>query len=149
MNTDYKSIVRKINSLSNELDALYHRASRILGVSDSTMIILYALYENGGSCPLYDIYGESGISKQTVNSAIRKLEAEGIVVSEQDGGKKKRIRITDEGKKLINSTVVPLLTAECNAFKDWSEEEFKQYITLNERYNEAFRKQIELMEENR
>ncbi len=148
MNTDYKSIVRKINCLSNELDAIYHKASRILGVSDSTMIVLYALYENGGSCPLYDIYGENGISKQTVNSAIRKLEAEGIVVSESDGGKKKRIYITDEGKKLVNSTVVPLLTAECNAFNEWSEEEFKQYITLNERYNEAFRKQIEKLEEH-
>lgn len=41
---------------------------------------------------LSDIYKKSGISKQTVNSAIRSLEADGILYLEQYNGRAKKLR---------------------------------------------------------
>ena len=65
--------LHRINYLGAEMDALYHQACHRLGISDSAMRALYTVYDNGGTCLLSDIYKQSGISKQTVNSAMRKL----------------------------------------------------------------------------
>ena len=66
--------VNQINCLNEEIDSLYHQAALKLGVSDCVLFVLYMLHTNDGKCLLYDIYKLSRISKQTVNSAIRKLE---------------------------------------------------------------------------
>ncbi len=71
--------LHRINYLIAETDALYHQASLKLGISDSAMRVLYTVHDCGGSCQLSDIYKRSGISKQTVNSALRKLEADGVI----------------------------------------------------------------------
>lgn len=74
--------VNQINCLNEEIDSLYHQAALKLEVSDCVLFVLYMLHTNDGKCLLYDIYKLSGISKQTVNSAIRKLENEETVYLE-------------------------------------------------------------------
>lgn len=147
MTRDYREIMHRINCLTSDLDALYHQAARRLGVSDSVLIVVYMIYEKGDGCPLYDIWNDSGVSKQTINSAIRKLEEEKILFLEQDKGKAKRVRLTERGKDFVEQTATRLLEAECNAFQGWTEEELANYIGLMEKYNRAFRTQIENMEE--
>lgn len=61
-----------------------------IGLADSVMRILYAIYDNGDGCLLHTICQQSGISKQTVNSAIRKLEEEGILYLVQGKARTKR-----------------------------------------------------------
>ena len=79
--------LHRINYLGAEMEALYHQASLRFGISDSALRALYTVYDNGGTCLLSDIYKQSGISKQTVNSAIRKLENEGILYLDQESGR--------------------------------------------------------------
>ena len=76
------SELKRLNYLTSEIDAAYHEAARKLGLSDSTMMVLYAACNNGGSCLLSDICKISGTSKQTINSALRKLEADGLIYLE-------------------------------------------------------------------
>lgn len=135
--------VHKINCLSSDLDALYHQAAFKLGVADSVMIVLYTLHDKGDECLLYDIYSESGISKQTINSAIRKLEQDEIVFLEQTKGKAKLVRLTQKGKTYMNQTAGRLFEAECRVFGTWTEEEFTTYLHLMEKYNRGFRAEIE------
>ncbi|XCP83994.1 helix-turn-helix domain-containing protein [Roseburia hominis] len=66
--------LHRINYLMAETDALYHQASLKLGISDSAMRVLYAIYDSGESCSPSSIYKASGVSKQTINSVVRKLE---------------------------------------------------------------------------
>lgn len=139
--------INKINYLSSEIDALYHQASLKLGISDSVTIVLYTVYDTGESCLLSDIYKKSGISKQTVNSAIRSLEADKILYLEKCAGRAKKVVLTDAGRKLVKETVEKLQKAEIQAFDTWSEEEVSTYIHLMEKYTHCFRKQIENMEE--
>ena len=61
---------RRINYLIEETDAVYHEIAVRLGLSDSVMLILYALEDAGGQIPLTTIYRQTGASKQTVNSAL-------------------------------------------------------------------------------
>ena len=137
--------IHKINYLSSEIEALYHQASLKLGISDSVSVILYTIYDAGGSCLLSDIYKRSGISKQTVNSAIRGLEAEGILYLEQYTGRAKRAVLTDSGKNFAERTVKRICEAEIQAFDSWSAEEISAYIDLMEKYTHCFRRQIERM----
>lgn len=133
----------KINFLSSEIEALYHQASLKFGISDSVSIVLYTVYDAGESCLLSDIYKKSGISKQTVNSAIRGLEADDILYLEQYTGRAKRVVLTDKGRNFAKQTVAKIQEAEVRAFDTWSEEEIGTYIHLMEKYVHCFRKQIE------
>ena len=76
MTSNYSDMMYRMNCLASDLDSLYHQAAQKIGVSDSVMFVLYSLYENQGRILLNDIRKITGISKQTLNSAIRKLENE-------------------------------------------------------------------------
>ena len=145
MNEKHSGDIRRINRMTSELESLYHQASLKLGIADSVSIVMYALHEAGNECLLSDIYKESGISKQTINSAIRSLEADGILYLEQHIGRAKKVVLTEKGKEYAMQTAARLYQAEMNAFESWSEDEVSTYIRLIEKYNESFRRQIDKM----
>lgn len=131
---------KRFSYLTSEIDMVYHEAARKLGVSDSVMRILYAICLNGESASLSDIVQLSAISKQTINSALRKLEQSGAV--ETDGGKKKQVRLTQSGKRLAEQTAMRVLDVEHEIFNAWTKEELEQYIGLTEKFCTAFQKKI-------
>lgn len=135
--------IYQINCLTEEVDSLYHQAAVKLGVSDSVLFILYMLYVNKEKCLLYDIYKLSGISKQTINSAIRKLEQEDIVYLQKHNGKSKLVCLTETGKNYAKQTAGRLLDAEYKAFENWSKEELDMYLRLIKKNNAELQKQIE------
>lgn len=143
MKKNYVSEIKRINYLANELEALYHRAALKLGITDSVSIVLYTIYDYGDECLLTDIYKDSGISKQTVNSAIRGLEADGILYLQQYTGRSKKVILTEKGKEYVLKTSARLHKAEIAAFDKWTKEEISTYIRLMEKYAECFCKQIE------
>lgn len=134
--------MKRYNYMMSELDAAYHEASLKLGLSDSAMQVLYAICNHGESCLLNDICKLSGRSKQTINSALRKLEAEGIVYLEAFDGKKKRVCLTELGKELVKDKVVRLIEIENAVFGSWSKEELDMYLTLTQRYLTSFKENI-------
>ncbi len=143
METDIYENIHRINYLTSELDALYHQAALKLGLTDSAMCVLYSLHEGGGSCFLSDIYKQFGVSKQTINSALRRLEEDGAVYLEVHRGKSKTVRLTKKGEDLVSKTVVRLCDAEAKAFELWSEEEKSEHVRLTEKYVESFRRQVQ------
>lgn len=140
---DYREKVNKINALANDLDGIYHQASRRLGVPDSVLIVLYEIHVNGGSCPLNNITKNNGISKQTVNSAVRRLEGDGIVRLEPYRGKTKRVTLTEKGREYAEATAGRLFETECGVFRGWTQQEIDTYLALSERFNLALRDEIE------
>jgi len=124
------------------MEALYHQASLKLGITDSVSIVLYTIYNTGENCLLSDVYKKSGTSKQTVNSAIRRLESDGILYLQQYSGRAKEIVLTEKGKDYVNETVAKLHEAEVRAFESWSTEEINTYISLMGKYVDCFRTQI-------
>lgn len=134
--------LKRFNRLVGEIDGLYHDVAVKLGLSDSELNILYAVCGEGDCCPLRDIYHQYGVSKQTINSAIRKMEREGLVYLEVSGGRSKDVRLTDKGKKLAGRTVIPLMELESEIFADWRQNEVEQYLRLAQQYLDAFRKKV-------
>lgn len=98
--TQQSKQLRRFNRLVGETDAVYHELANRLGLSDSAFQILYTLQSEDGACPLRDICAFSGLTKQTVNSALRKLEAEGSVTTESSGARHKTVTLTPKGAEL-------------------------------------------------
>lgn len=145
MKYNHSNDLRKINYLISEMESLYHQSSLKLGITDSVSLVLYTIYDRGDSCMLKDVYKGTGVSKQTINSAIRGLEADEVLYLEKDTGKNKRIVLTDKGKALVQNTAAKICEAEMRAFDSWSKQEMEEYIRLMEKYTECFRQQIEKM----
>ncbi len=143
MKTKIDSRIHRINYLNAELNALYHQASLKLGLTDSASIVLYTIYDNGEDCLLSDIYKQSGVSKQTVNSAIRNLEKKQIIYLEQHSGRAKKVVLTDTGKEYAQKTIAQLFDAEAAAFASWTEEEISAHIGFMEKYIHSFQEQVE------
>ena len=94
-----------------------------------------------GRCALQEICRWSGTSKQTINSALRRLEAEGVLYLEQAGGKRKTVCLTEAGRSLAERTVAKIMEAENAVFAAWPPEALETYLTLTERYLAAFREE--------
>ena len=134
--------MKRFNYLMAETNAAYHEAAWKLGLSDSVMQILYAVCNSGDNCLLADICRLSGISKQTINSALRKMEADGIVYLEKADGKAKRVYLTDRGKTLAENTAVKLIDIENGILASWTREELEQFLELNRKYLVNFKEKI-------
>lgn len=143
MNDKHRGAIRRINHLATELDALYHLSSLRLGISDSVSVVLYALQDAGGACLLSEICKQSGISKQTVNSALRGLETDGLAYLEPVNGRAKKVILTEKGRAYAQKTAARLLQAEADALDTWTEEEIQTYVRLMEKYAGSLRREIE------
>lgn len=140
--------LKRLNHLQCETGVTYHEMSAVFGQSDSTMQILYTICDAGGeSCLLRDICRLTGLHKQTINSALRKLEEEEILFLESVGRKNKRVCLTEKGKELAAQTAGKVIEAENRIFAEWGPEVAEQYLALNERYLECLRKELKRVKE--
>ncbi len=134
--------MKRYNYLIGEIEATYHEASLKLGLSDSVARILYAMCDVGEGCLLQDICFYTGISKQTVNSALRKLEVEEILYLEPYNAKSKKVFLTEKGRKLAERTAYRILRAEDEVFASWEKADVDQYLDLTEKYLKCLRAKI-------
>lgn len=137
-----QSETRRFNRLLSEIDEVYHEVAVRQGFSDSAMAILYTLSDNDGQCRLPELIKLSGLNKQTVNSALRKLEKDEIVYLEPAGGKSKRVCLTEKGFATVHKTVERVLDVEKKIYSSWSQEEWELYVQLTERYLSQIREEM-------
>lgn len=137
--------MKRYNHLHGEIEATYHDASLKFGVSDSKLKILYTICSFGESFLLNDICRYSGLSKQTVNSAVRNLESDGIIYLEAVNGKSKRVCLTEKGKQVTEKTAYLLIKAENTIFDSWSTEDVQKYLELTERFLISLKEKVEQM----
>lgn len=137
--------LKRYSHLTSEIDSVYHEAALRCGLSDSAMRILYVICLYGHECRLSKIISLSAISKQTINSAIRKLEKEGILELEPEGGRggAKKAVLTEKGERIAEKTVRKIFQIENKVFSSWTEEEREQYFALTQRYLSAFKENME------
>ena len=141
MNCSFSKEMKRFNHLLSEIDAAYHEISLKLGLSDSAILILYTICDNDNknSCLLQDICRRSGLSKQTINSSIRKLEANGILYLESITPKSKKVCLTEHGKLLAEQTAGQVIKAENEIFASWPREDVEKYLELTEAFLLALR----------
>lgn len=132
--------LKRFNYLSAEIGAAYHEMSFLLGLSDSAMQILYTICDCGqdGVCPLQVICRQTGLAKQTVNSALRKLEKEDVLYLKRSGARQKTVCLTENGKLLAENTAMRMIKAENEIWESWQDKETEAYLALTEKFLRAF-----------
>lgn len=129
------SNLKRINHLISELEQIYHLYALKYGLSDSEFAILYTLSVEEGQCALSDLVSLSGLPKQTVNSALRKMEIEGLVYLTENGRRKKNVNLTEKGVIKAEESVFHLIAIENDILSKWGEEKVEKYILDTEEYN--------------
>lgn len=133
----------RLNQINKAMNDGYHEASVRHGVNDSTFDILYSIYELGDGCLQRDICKVSYLAKQTVHSAIRKLEQEGLICLEPGKGRQMHIRLTEKGCEKITQFIIPIVRCEEEALQAFDEKEVQQMLSWYERYVECLRTKLE------
>lgn len=131
--------------LSGEINSLYHEAAVKMGISDSVQNILYVICEQGDRCLQSEISKLTGISRQTINSSIRKLEQEGILYLEPGKGRNTIVCLTEQGKTFAAEKVLPLFEIENRIWNEWSKEEQEEYLRLTRKYRDALKHYLSTM----
>lgn len=98
--------------------------NRISGELKNKIHSLWKIFLTGG------IYQESGSSKQTVNSAIRRLEGEDIFDLTHFKEKSKQVFPAENGKRFATETVARIYEAESRAFAPRTEEKGNIHVRL-------------------
>lgn len=142
MNYSLSKNMKRCNHLQGEIEAAYHEAALKFGLADSAQFILYTICYLGDSCPLSDVVKMTGISKQTVNSALRKMEKQGLIRLIAATPRTKNILLTEKGEALAEKTVLRLMGAEDAIFSEWAAEDVEKYLDLNERFLNGLREKI-------
>ncbi|MGN0773258.1 MAG: MarR family winged helix-turn-helix transcriptional regulator [Candidatus Ventricola sp.] len=137
--------LQRFNHLIGEIGALYHEAALKFGLPDSAMQVLYTVCVEGDECAIGEIIRQCGMSKQTLNSALRRLEEEGAICLEADSGRRKRVCLTKQGKALAEQTVRRLIEVENGIFETWTQEERDGYLGLTQRYLDALQRGLEAL----
>ncbi len=134
--------MKRCNHIQGEIEAVYHNAALKFGLADSTQFILYTICYLGNNCPLSEVVKMTGISKQTINSALRNMEEQGLIKLNQASPKTKNVILTKKGEELAGKTVLHLMQVEDDVFSAWPDEDVQKYLELNERFLKDLKEKI-------
>lgn len=140
MNTRPGRELKEFNYLYKEMDGIYHKLALHAGLSDSAFYILYCIIEFGDGCLQKDISEHYYISKQTVNSSIKNLEAKGYLTLIRGKGRDMHLRLTPDGQRFAREYITPVFIAENRIFSEMSADETRQLLALTKKYTELLRK---------
>lgn len=138
-------MIHRFNQINNEIGALYHKVSQKMGFADSEFNILYMLCDEGEGIDQSHIIEVTGMSKQTVHSAVRRLEQDEIVVLGSRTAHRKAILLSEKGRALIEEKFRPFMDIEESIYNSWTEEEKELFLALNRRYAESLDRIVEGM----
>ena len=148
---DQIASAREIDVLYRESDKLYYEIARNCGLSETAYWILYALEVSGGSVTQRQIAEHFSYSKQTVNSALKTLEARGLVaLAPADGDRRsKLVSLTGAGRTFANERIRPAISAEDRAFTSLAPEDRAELVRLVRAYPTAIDAELARLREGR
>ncbi len=133
------------NQLVKEMEEIYRLYAKKSGVSETAFWILYCVRERKEPYTQKELCDLWSYSRQTINSALKNMQAQGLIrLALAEGNRKnKQILLTSEGKELVKRVIDPLMQAEQNTFAQLGMDNVEQYLQLERRHVQALRKQIE------
>lgn len=123
------------NRETKKLDDVYRSAAKSCGISECAFWILYTL-----RVEICEFLIEP---KQTVNSALKKLEAEGyLTLSAGADQRSKRVCLTEKGERFVKAHVDRVPEAEAAALGAMTAAERDALIRLTGRYRALFAQKL-------
>lgn len=143
------------NRLYKEMDELYHDYAKGHGLSDSAFWMLYSLVERmllkkEGAYTQKELCDDWSFSRQTINSALKSLEKQGIIMLAAIEGnrKNKEIVLTEQGKEIVNRSIIPLMGAERAAFGRLGDSDRDKFLQLTQKHMNLLKEEVGMLEES-
>lgn len=134
------------NSLLREMDDIYGEAVKGTGLSESAFWILYTLRADsadGVELTQSHICRVMYQPKQTVNTALKKLEAQGLLsLSPGSDRRAKYVRLTGQGVALAEQTVDRIIAGEEQAFAQMTAKEREELFRLMREFSGNLRSNL-------
>ncbi|MCH5278820.1 MAG: MarR family transcriptional regulator [Christensenellaceae bacterium] len=144
MENDVCVRLAEYNSIFKENDDIYHAAAKKLGLSACALWLLYILREKDHVYTQSEICERLFMPKQTINSALKKLEIDGFIELQIGSDRKtKRVVLTESGRRLAGRSADKLLEAERSAFSRMTNEEQDAFLRLFRRFTDLLRDEAE------
>lgn len=139
-----------INQVCEFIDDIYYQYASSFGITDTELSILYALSEHDGEYLQSDICREWSYSLQTIHTTIKNMEKRGLIelICKAGNKKNKYIHLTAAGRKLVDSIMIPLITAEEEALGMLSDEEQDILLPILQKYANALKETVGKVERN-
>ena len=136
------------NRTSKELEQLYHDYARHAGVSDAALWLLYVIRLSGSDLTQTSICADWHYPPQTINSALKRLESQGLVALAPATGSRrdKAVRLTTEGERVAARAIDPLIEAERDALAALYPEERAALVSLRRRYLDLLSERLGTLE---
>lgn len=149
MSEEIRRQLTELNRLLKEEDEIYAKIAAGAGYSESEIMMLYALCEADHPCTQKELSDMWSLKKQTVHFALKKLCEGGYVRMEPlpQSARIKLVLLTEEGEKLLERTILPLMKAEENVLASFTEKEREQLMTLNQKYIKMLQKEADRLVE--
>lgn len=129
------------NNVLKSIDDCYRNIAKRYGFSEAAFWTLYTLRMEPGNITQSDVCTVLYQPKQTVNSALKKLESEGYITLTPSGAHTKNISLTKSGTKLCEQTVDKVIEAECAALGNMTDEESENMTALMKLYSVLLKSQ--------
>ena len=128
--------LQELKKLYKESDHIFNNLASRLGMTNSMFWILYAISHSEEPLTQNDLCNDYFFPVQTVNSTVTNLLKKELIRLEFIPGtrNKKKIILTDKGKKFVDETINKTDEIEEKAFLMFTEEERDLYISLFKRH---------------
>ena len=141
---------RELDVLYRESDKIYYEFARGCGLSETAYWILYAVEVSGGTVTQSEIADAFSYSRQTVNSALKSLEAKGLVeLSFAAGGRRAKLVSLTSGGRAFCDERIPAIKAEDRAFASLAPDERRELVRLVGLYTRAIDGELRRLREGR
>lgn len=131
----------RYNQLCRGYDDIYRQAALEAGISFVPYYILLMLCSSDTPQTQSDIQKNSFYPKQTINSAVLRLQKLGYLAL-QPQGRRKTLALTDAGAEFCQRKVFPVLNAEQESFMELSPAEQEQLLLTAEKHLRLFRQRV-------
>lgn len=141
----FPQFISAYNTLYKETDQLYHKISSHFHLPDAAFWILYVLLEDEGGVSQRQLVSGLAMSKQTISSAMKGLEARGCIRLSNGRGRQKLIHLTDRGRELAEGTVRLARQMEERAFLGLTQEQCEGLLACNRSWLDLLRRESEVI----
>lgn len=137
--------LKSVNQVYKRSCNVYYRLAAHYGFTETMFDILYFVRENEDCFTQAQICSNLYLRKQTVNSALKKLERDGYIylTHGETNHKNKIIRFTEKGENMVRETIDPIFEVERKAFEALSLEERTGIMHYGLRHMEVLEQQTD------
>lgn len=146
MRMEEKEVQLELNRIYKIYDGCYRDLAKHFRLSEGCLWILYEMGLHGQKMTQADLCAALCAPRQSVNSTMKKMEAEGLItLSEADRHRRKLVTLTDAGRKLARGTADRIIEAEEDAAGEMGEPECSEFLRLYNRYVQILKGKIQVL----